>query len=119
MSSDAGNGMGTTGNAVRPGSADARRPDDPEITAHQAKGNGIHQMVIGAMLAGLAPLAGFLGGSMSGSGAGDGIGPLYSWLFGGLVVGGIGIGIAFLGGLRWMERQRDRSADPDDPGSQQ
>lgn len=59
-------------------------------------------MVIGALVALLAPLAGFLGGTMVGSsGSGDDLDPLFLWLFVGMVIGGIGGVVAIIGALRW------------------
>lgn len=67
-------------------------------------------MVLGAALAVLAPLAGFLGGSIVGSTPdSNGTDPMFLWLFGGLVVGGLGAVVVFLGGMRWFRAQRDRA----------
>ena len=50
----------------------------------------------------LAPLAGFLGGTMVGSsGTVSDLDPLFLWLFVGMVVGGIGGVVAIMGALRW------------------
>lgn len=70
---------------------------------------GLWQVALGAVLAVLAPLAGFLGGSMQGSsGTAVDVDPLLAWLIGGLAVGGIGVVIACLGGLRWHRSNRHR-----------
>jgi len=59
-------------------------------------------IVIGAIVALLAPLAGFLGGTMVGSSGTVGeFDPLFVWLFLGMVVGGIGAVVAITGALRW------------------
>ncbi|MBG0740968.1 hypothetical protein IV500_16475 [Paeniglutamicibacter antarcticus] len=68
---------------------------------------GIKLIIPGAILLFLAPLAGFLGGTMVGSpGAIGGLDPLFLWLFGGMVVGGIGGAVALLGTLRWVRANR-------------
>jgi len=70
---------------------------------------GIWQVALGVVLAVLAPLAGFLGGTMAGpSDTVVDVDPLLAWLIGGLCVGGIGVLIAFLGGLRWHRANRHR-----------
>ena len=67
------------------------------------------QVALGAILAVLAPLAGFLGGSMQGpSDTAVDVDPLLAWLIGGLAVGGLGVVIAVLGGLRWHRSNRHR-----------
>ena len=63
---------------------------------------GVRLIVIGAIVALLAPLAGFLGGTMVGSsGSVDDLDPLFLWLFVGMVTGGIGGVVAIMGALRW------------------
>jgi hypothetical protein len=64
-------------------------------------------IVLGVLLAILAPLGGFLGGTMVGSSGVDSeMDPLLLWLIGGLGVGGIGVLIACVGGLRWHRANR-------------
>lgn len=49
----------------------------------------------------LAPLFGFLVGSILGAGApGDAVDPMFLALFTGIVIGGIGVLVAFAGGAR-------------------
>jgi len=63
---------------------------------------GVRSIVVGTVVALLAPLAGFLGGTMVGSSGtvGD-LDPLFLWLFVGMVVGGLGGVVAITGALRW------------------
>jgi hypothetical protein len=71
---------------------------------------GLWQVGLGAVLAVLAPLAGFLGGTMAAPG--DEIfdvEALLAWLIAGLLVGGIGVLVAILGGLRWFRANRGRA----------
>lgn len=63
---------------------------------------GVRLIVVGTIVALLAPLAGFLGGTMAGSsGAVGDFDPLFVWLFVGMVAGGIGGVVAITGALRW------------------
>jgi hypothetical protein len=74
---------------------------------------GVHRLVGGAIIAVLAPLFGFLGGSVSGADTtGEKIGTLYYWLVAGLVIGSIGAVIAFMGGLRLQRSLRRRPVEP-------
>lgn len=86
-----------------PTSGDGQEPD-----SRQLDGRGLRMLVLGALVTVLAPLAGFLGGSIVGESQDHRIDPLAIWLFGGLVVGGIGAVIAFVGGLRWVQANRGR-----------
>ncbi len=82
-----------------------RRVQDNRVQETRA---GRRLMIAGAIVLFLAPLAGFLGGTMVGSpGAIGGLDPLFLWLFVGMVVGGIGGAVALLGALRWMRASRD------------
>ena len=84
------------------------RADAPSVSEHPSspvqrdRARGVRSIVIGAIVALLAPLAGFLGGTMVGSSGtvGD-LDPLFLWLFVGMVVGGIGGVVAIMGALRW------------------
>lgn len=50
----------------------------------------------------LAPLTGFLGGTIVGTSGGAGeFDALFLWLFIGMVIGGMGGLVAILGALRW------------------
>lgn len=80
-------GVGPGGTAPRPG-----RPVVLEATAP-----GLWQTLIGAMIAALAPMFGFLIGSSMGLGDGDGLSPLHLGLFLGVIVGGCGAVLALLG----------------------
>lgn len=62
---------------------------------------GFWMTVLGAVLAVLAPLAGFLGGSTTGAATAERSTTLGIWLAVGLVVGGLGVLMAFVGGTRW------------------
>ena len=76
-------------------------------TEGQATHAGLKLIVTGAIILFLAPLAGFLGGTMVGSsGSAAGLDPLFLWLFAGMVAGGIGGAIALLGVLRWLRTHR-------------
>ncbi|WP_353510770.1 hypothetical protein [Intrasporangium sp.] len=55
--------------------------------------------ILGLIMAVLAPLAGFLGGSSTGAVARENA--LGVWLITGLVIGGLGVLVAFIGGQRW------------------
>jgi len=55
--------------------------------------------ILGLIVAVLAPLAGFLGGSSTGAVARQNA--LGVWLITGLVIGGLGVLLAFVGGQRW------------------
>lgn len=55
--------------------------------------------ILGLIVAVLAPLAGFLGGSSTGAVARENA--LGVWLITGLVIGGLGVLVAFIGGQRW------------------
>ncbi|MFC4062847.1 hypothetical protein ACFOWE_31535 [Planomonospora corallina] len=72
---------------------------------------GLRMMILGAILAVLAPLAGFLGGSMAGHPRGGaGLSPLFLWMFAGLIAGAIGAAIAVAGGLRWARARHERES---------
>lgn len=74
----------------------------PRDAATPDRTRGIKATVLGGVVMVLAPLFGFLGGSMSGvGGTVGGPDPLAVWLLGGMVIGGIGGIIAILGLLRW------------------
>lgn len=94
----------------------------PETDPHgsQAPGRGMvltpvppggSLLVLGLVLATLAPLAGFLGGSMIGikDDAASSISPLYLSLFVGIVLGGFGLILAGFGGLRLYRHLRSQS----------
>lgn len=68
-------------------------------------------MVLGAVIAVLAPLGGFLGGSMVGPArqVGD-LDAMFVWLFVGLIVGGVGAVLVLLGMLRWNRAVRTEPA---------
>ncbi|MDI6912075.1 hypothetical protein [Nocardioides sp.] len=68
---------------------------------------GVWLIILGVVLAALGPLFGFLLGSMIGIDEGDDIDAIYLYLFAGIVIGGIGVGVALLGARRVL---RDRRA---------
>lgn len=74
---------------------------------------GSWQLLLGLIIAALAPLGGFLAGSMAGPGAPtDRFSPLFLYLFGGIVLGGVGIVIAGLGGLRFYRHRATSTSMP-------
>lgn len=60
---------------------------------------GFWMTILGVVLAVLAPLAGFLGGSSSGAVTKENA--LGLWLISGLVIGGLGVLLAFTGATKW------------------
>lgn len=74
---------------------------------------GFWRLVLGICTATFAPLFGFLIGSMTGSpDPGAEMNPQYWGLFGGFVLGGLGLGLAFLGGRRlWLHHHRRDSEE--------
>ena len=59
----------------------------------------------------LGPMFGFLIGSIIGSTTETGdLSPIYLCLFGGIVVGGLGVGAVLLGAQRVIRERRDSSA---------
>jgi hypothetical protein len=80
---------------------------------------GIQMMILGAVVAVLAPLGGFLGGSMVGPARemGD-FDAMFVWMFAGLLVGGVGAVLVLLGLVRWSRATRhDPVAPPRTPPS--
>ncbi len=80
---------------------------------------GLWPTLIGAVMALLAPLFGFLIGSSYGPGSGGtAISPLQLGLFLGVILGGCGVLIAGFGGLRLCRTYRDQqdAADQDAVG---
>jgi len=72
-------------------------------TSHPERGRGVRSVILGSLLAGLAPLFGFLGGTMAGTaGSLDELDPLVVWLVAGMAIGAIGVVIAIRGGLLWV-----------------
>ncbi|WP_347352925.1 hypothetical protein [Intrasporangium sp.] len=71
--------------------------DDPPAPVRP----GFWMTMIGGFVAVLAPLVGFLGGSISGAGNDPTGRRLALWLLVGMVIGGLGVLVAFIGGLRW------------------
>ena len=61
---------------------------------------GLWGVVLGVGLAMLAPLAGFLIGSILGVGDGTGLSPLVVWLTVGIAIGGVGLVAACFAGVR-------------------
>jgi len=73
---------------------------------------GFWMTVLGVALAALAPLFGFLTGSMLGRPSGEvSIDPLYWGLFGGVLIGAVGVLCAVLGGVRLWRSSRDHRAE--------
>ena len=69
--------------------------------------------LLGVVVAILAPLFGFLIGSASGMPDGDPLlSPLYWGLFAGVVVGGLGVVAAVIGGRRlWLDAHREETRE--------
>ncbi|TFD34395.1 hypothetical protein E3T34_05020 [Cryobacterium sp. TMT1-62] len=64
----------------------------------------IRLMLIGAFAGIIAPIAGFLGGTIVGvDQTVGGLEPLFVWLFVGMIVGMFGVAIGILGALRWVK----------------
>ncbi|MDN5795149.1 MAG: hypothetical protein L0H79_05285 [Intrasporangium sp.] len=103
--------MGDTDNRTRVGDGEiavddrshgADRPrHDPFDDPPQPLRPGFWLTVLGGFVAVLAPLIGFLGGSISGAGNDPTGRQLAIWLLVGLVIGGLGVLCAFIGALRW------------------
>jgi hypothetical protein len=60
---------------------------------------GFWMTILGVIIAVIAPLGGFLGGASTGAFAQENA--LGLWLIIGLVIGGLGVLLAFVGGQRW------------------
>lgn len=68
---------------------------------------GVQMMVLGTVIAVLAPLGGFLGGSMVGPArqVGD-LDAMFVWMFVGLLIGSVGAVLVLLGLVRWNRAAR-------------
>ena len=88
---------------IRPGRPIRLEPTPP----------GFWMVLLGASVAALAPLFGFLFGTMAGSPEGEtGLGALYWGLFTGIVIGGFGVLVAVIGGRRlWLYSQATKSTE--------
>jgi len=72
---------------------------------------GLWLIIFGCLIMLLAPLTGFLGGTMFGSVGGElDINALTWWLVAGLGVGGVGVLVTALGVMRWVRASRQRHA---------
>jgi len=84
----------------------------PSSLAQRDRTRGVGWIIIGATVALIAPLTGFLGGTIVGSSSTVGkLDPLFLWLFVGMVIGGIGGVVAILGALRWNRANTARDED--------
>jgi hypothetical protein len=74
---------------------------------------GMWRVLLGGAVAVLAPMLGFLVGSIFGAGTiGDSIDPMFLSLFTGIVIGGVGVLVALSGGARlWSHLHRRDVAD--------
>ena len=89
--------------APDPATVDERRdlPEPGRPVVLEPTPRGMWRMLLGVALAVLAPLFGFLVGSIFGAGTiGDSIDPMFLSLFTGIVIGGIGVLLAISGGAR-------------------
>lgn len=77
------------------------RPEPGTMEREASSLPGFWMMVLGSVVAVLAPLAGFLGGSTTGAATAERSATLGLWLAVGLIVGGLGVLLAFVGGTRW------------------
>lgn len=94
--------------AHRDGVAEAREPQQGRRIELEEVPPGFWLIVGGVVVAALAPLFGFLGGSMMGSGTDMGnLSPIYLFLMVGIVIGGLGVGAAILGALRLARHRRE------------
>ena len=84
-------------------------PTDP---ARSGGTPGIAIMVLGAVIAVLSPLFGLLAGSMAGSPDPDSTGQLFQYLVVGLLLGGVGVVILYLGFVRYRRCRRNKEARP-------
>ena len=89
---------------------------DPELTARSAGRQvtltpvppGVWLIVGGGIVAALAPMFGFLIGSVIGSTTDKSdLSPIYLFLFGGIAVGGLGVGAVLLGARRVIQDRRE------------
>src|SRR5690606_4345254 len=78
---------------------------------------GFWMTVLGVCIAALAPLLGFLMGTMMGRPEDEVmLDPLYWGLFGGVIIGGIGVLVAVVGGVRlWRHTHRAPVDEPATP----
>ncbi len=68
---------------------------------------GLWGVILGVVIGGLAPLGGFLVGSILGVGSPDAaVAPMFIALFIGIVVGALGLLVAGLGGMRLFRHVR-------------
>lgn len=74
---------------------------------------GLWRALLGAAVAVLAPLFGFLVGGIFGAGTtGDSMDPMFLSLFAGIVIGGIGVLVGLSGGARlWRHFHRQDAAE--------
>lgn len=72
---------------------------------------GLWPIIFGCLIMFLAPLTGFLGGTMFGSVGGElDVNAMTWWLVAGLGVGGVGVVVTALGVMRWVRASRQRPA---------
>lgn len=74
---------------------------------------GLWMTLLGVAVAALAPLFGFLIGSVMDQPDDDALGPIFVGLFIGVMVGGLGVASAIIGGFRWW-RYDDAAAEPEE-----
>ena len=79
---------------------------EPTDTAPSQGTPGIAIMVLGVVIAVLAPMFGLLAGSMAGSPDPDSTGQLFEYFMIGLLVGGLGAVIVYVGFVRYRRWRR-------------
>lgn len=84
----------------RAGGSATRGRYDPDAPPEPIQ-PGFWMTVLGCFFAVLAPLIGFLGGSISGAGSDPTGRKLALWLTIGLIIGGLAVLTAFIGAVKW------------------
>lgn len=94
----------STAPQAAPRSAEAERE---LATGAAEQEGGVRLLVVGAVVAVLAPLAGFLIGSIIGPSSDvEDVDAMFVSMFVGLIVGGLGAAVALLGLMRWNRGNR-------------
>ncbi|MDX1883251.1 hypothetical protein [Mycolicibacterium sp. 120270] len=96
-----------------PGDEDLAGPGVGRPVVLEPTPPGMWRALLGAAVAVLAPLLGFLVGGAFGAGAiGESVDPMFISLFIGIVIGGIGVLVALFGGARlWRHFHHEDAAE--------